>query len=223
MHVGVEEAVAQRVAQKTLDHLAAEIGQVDLRLCEPRMIVQRDAVDPLHRQHVVRGAVPVDRRHAKIRIVARVLRHLRQRSGFQPQVHLHRDRARHRVDDLDQAQPPRFGRIGFGLVRDEEEIGEVAAETRGDVGPQHLDRNRLADAVAHRLRRDAPARSRRRRPRGPRLANAFATGRSSDVAITASASACENGGRRSCRLSRSRAMTTPTTSGRVARNWPSLR
>jgi hypothetical protein len=33
----------------------------------------------------------------------------------------------------------------------------------------------------------------------------------------------ENGGRRSCRLSRSRAMITPTTSGRVARNWPSLR
>ena len=44
-----------------------------------------------------------------------------------------------------------------------------------------------------------------------------------EVVITASASACENGGSRSCRLSRSRAMATPTTSGRVARNWPSLR
>ena len=32
MHVGMEEAVAQRVTQETLDHLAAEIGQVDLRL-----------------------------------------------------------------------------------------------------------------------------------------------------------------------------------------------
>ena len=31
MHPGVEEAVAQRVAQKALDHLAAEIGEVDLR------------------------------------------------------------------------------------------------------------------------------------------------------------------------------------------------
>ncbi len=30
MHVGMEEAVAQRVAQKTLDHLAPEIGQVDV-------------------------------------------------------------------------------------------------------------------------------------------------------------------------------------------------
>ena len=58
---------------------------------------------------------------------------------------------------------------------------------------------------------------------GPKLANACATGRSSEVAITASASACENGGSRSCRLSRSRAIATPTTSGRVARNCPSLR
>ena len=37
----------------------------------------------------------------------------------------------------------------FGLVRNKEEIAEIAAETRGDVGPQHLDRNRLLRAVAH--------------------------------------------------------------------------
>ena len=37
-----------------------------------------------------------------------------------------------------------------------------------------------------------------------------------------SASACGNGGILSCSDSRSRASATPTTSGRVARNWPSL-
>src|ERR1700733_5814850 len=36
MHVGVKEAVAQRVAQETLDDLAAKVGQVDLRLSQPR-------------------------------------------------------------------------------------------------------------------------------------------------------------------------------------------
>src|SRR5436305_1005852 len=36
--------------------------------------------------------------------------------------------------------------------------------------------------------------------------------------MAASASACENGARRSCKFSRSRAMATPTTSGRVARD-----
>ncbi len=147
MHVGMEEAVAQRVAQETLDHLAAEVGQVDLRLRQARMVVQRDAVDPLHRQHVVGGAVPIDGRHAEIRIVTGVLRHLGQRGRLQPQVHLHRDRARHRIDDLDQPQPPRFGRMALGIVRDKEEIGEIAAEARGDIGPEHLDGDRLAHAV----------------------------------------------------------------------------
>ena len=165
MHVGVEEAVAQRVAQEALDHLAAEVGQVDLRLGKALVVVQRDAVDPLHRQHVVRGAVPVDGGHAEIRVVARVLRHLRQRGGLQPQIHLHRDRAGHGVDHFDQAQPPRLGRIGLGLVRDVEEIGEIAAEACGHVGPQHLDGDGPADAVAQHLAamhlRDRSGRDRR--------------------------------------------------------------
>ena len=83
----------------------------------------------------MRGAVPVDGGDAKIRIVAGVLRHLRQRRGLQPQIHLHRYRARHRVDDFDQPQPPRFRRISFRVMGDKEEIPEVAAEARGDVGP----------------------------------------------------------------------------------------
>ena len=112
------------------------------------MIRQRDAVDPLHGQHVVGGAVPVDGRHAKVRIAARVLRHLGQRGRLQPQIHLHRDRARHGVDDLDQPQAPRFCRVLLGLGRDPEEIGEVAAEARAHVRPQHLDRDGLPHAVA---------------------------------------------------------------------------
>ena len=132
MHVGVEKAVAQRMAQKALDHLAAEIGQVDLRLFQPGMVAERNAVDPFHGQDVVRGAVPVHRRDAKIRIVPGVLGHFGHRRGFQPQVHLHRDRARHGVDDLDQPQPSRFGGERLGLVRDIEEIGEVAAEAGAD-------------------------------------------------------------------------------------------
>src|SRR6202022_755047 len=55
VHVGMEETVAQRMAQETLDYLAPEFAQIDLRLLEPRMIPQRDAVDPFHRQHIMRG------------------------------------------------------------------------------------------------------------------------------------------------------------------------
>src|SRR5260370_18080076 len=59
MHVGMKEAVAQRVAQETLDHLAPEFGQIDLRLRKTRMIAQRNAVDPFHRQNIIRTPVPI--------------------------------------------------------------------------------------------------------------------------------------------------------------------
>ena len=61
MHVGVEEAVAQRVAQEILDHGAAERRQVEALGCERGVVVERRAVDPFQRQHLARGAVPVDR------------------------------------------------------------------------------------------------------------------------------------------------------------------
>ena len=147
MHVGVEESVAQGVTQEALDYLAAEVGQIDLRLREAGVIVQRDAVDPLHRQHVVGGAIPVHRRHAEVGIVAGVLRHLGKRRRFEPQIHFHRHRARHGIDDLDQPQPPRFRRISFGFAGDVKEIAEVAMEARRYIGPQHLDRHLLAHAV----------------------------------------------------------------------------
>ena len=95
----------------------------------------------------MRGAIPVDRRYAKIRIVAGVLRHFRERGSLQPQVHLYGHRARHGVDDFDQPQPPRFGRVGFGVTRDKEEIRKITPEARGHVRPQYLHRNRFTDAA----------------------------------------------------------------------------
>ena len=40
------------------------------------MVAKADTVDPFQREHFARGAVPVDRRHAEVGILARVLRHL---------------------------------------------------------------------------------------------------------------------------------------------------
>ena len=67
MHVGVEEAVAQRVAQEGLDHRAGEVLEVEALGFELGAVVQRRAVDPVERQHVLGGAVPVHRRHAEVR------------------------------------------------------------------------------------------------------------------------------------------------------------
>ena len=52
--------------------------------------------------------------------------------------------------------------------------------------------------------------------------NTAESGRPKDAEMIASASDRGKGGIRSCRDSRSRATRTPTTSGRVARNWPNL-
>ena len=62
MHVGVEEAVAQRVAQEGLDHRAAERLEVEALGFEPGAVGERRRLDPFEREHVARGAVPVHRR-----------------------------------------------------------------------------------------------------------------------------------------------------------------
>ena len=203
--------------------VAAELRQVEAR---PRSAARSDigdAVDPFHRQHVAAGALPVDGRHAEIRIVLGVLRHLGERGGFQPQIHLDRDRARQRRRHLDQAQPPRLGGEALPHARGEGKGVQIALEAALDAGPQHLDRDRLA---ARRASSTSRAMHLRDRGGGDGRAEARQTPRatacSKRARSAASASACGNGGMRSCRLSRSRATSTPTTSGRVARNWPSL-
>ena len=77
MHVGVKEAVAQRMAQEGLDQRAGELRQVETLGREAGAVRQRRRVDPFERQHFLAGAVPVDRRHAKTGILLGVLGHLR--------------------------------------------------------------------------------------------------------------------------------------------------
>ena len=89
--------------RKRLDHLAAERGQIVTGGGERGMVVERRAVDPFEREHVARGAVPIDRRDVEVGVLAGVLRHLGQRRRFEPEIHLDRHRARQRGDDFDQA------------------------------------------------------------------------------------------------------------------------
>ncbi len=161
MHVGVEEAVAHGVAQEGLDDVAAELRQVESPGAQRRLIVERRAVDPFEREHVARGAVPVDRGHAEARIVLGVLGHLRQRGRLEPQVHLDRDRARQRLHHLDEAQPPRLGRPFFGGAGRPEEGGQIGLEALLDARTEHLH----GDHAAARQFRPMHLRDRRRRDR----------------------------------------------------------
>ena len=139
MHVGVEEAVAQRVAQKGLDQGAGEKGQIEAFGLQPRPVGQRRRVDPFQRQDFLAGAVPVNTRHAEIRIGFGVLRHFRQRGGFQAEIHFDHDGTAQRIDDFDDAEPPRLGGSVLGVLGGEGESGEIGVEAPLDAGPQDFD------------------------------------------------------------------------------------
>ena len=141
MHVGVKEAVAQRVAQECLDQHAAEFRQVETFRHKAGAVGQRRGVDPFQGQHFLGGAVPVDRRHAEIRIVLGVLGHFRERRRLEAEIHLDHDRAAQRLDHFDETEPPCFRRKIFGVPRGEGEGAEIGVETLFDAGPQHLDGN----------------------------------------------------------------------------------
>jgi hypothetical protein len=148
MHVGVEEAVAQRVAQEGLDHRAGEALQIEPLGFEPGTVGERRRLDPFEREHVSRRAVPVHRGHAKIGIVPRVLRHLRECGRLKPQIHLDGDRAPERFDHFDQPQAARLRGQPLGVARDEGERVEIDLEAPLDTRPQHLDRDRVAAAAS---------------------------------------------------------------------------
>ena len=222
MHVGVKEAVAQRVAEKCLDQRAGELRQVEALGDETCAVRQRRGVDPFQRQDFLGGAIPIDRRHAEIRIVLGVLGHFRERRRLEAEIHFDRDRAAQRVDDFDEPQPPRLGGKLFGVARHEREGAQIGVEAPLDAGTQHLDGDRPVDRPQSRLRRDGPARSRRPRPadrmrRKPHSA-ACLTMRPPPPRPPLAETAASGPAAAPGRL----ASAAPTTSGRVARNWPSL-
>ena len=221
MHVGVKEAVAQRVAEKCLDQRAGELRQIETLGSQPRAVGQRRGVDPFQRQHFLGGAVPIDRRHAEIRIVLGVLGHLRERRRLEAEIHLDHDRAPQRLDHFDEPQPPRLGGKILGVPRGEGEGARSAWKRRSTPGRSTLTATaRGPPAVATvaamhlRDRGGGDRRAEARKHRFERLA--------------------ERGGDRRFGLAlRERrhlvlqpleiwASAAPTTSGRVARNWPSL-
>ena len=229
VHVGMEEAVAQRVAQERLHHGAGEMLQVEALGLQRGAIVERRALDPFERQHVFRGAVPIDRRHAEIRIGFRVLGKFRQRRGFEPQIHFDGDRTRERVDHLDEAQPLRFRRIALGAAGSEVERIEVVAKAPLDAGPQHLHGDGAANAADENLgamhlrdRRRRDRRTERGEHRRQRLAERLRHG-CLRLRLAETAPSCPAGFRDRARAqARRRRAASPGTgraSRRSARAW----
>ena len=151
VHVGVEEAVAQRLAQERLHQPPGDERQVVAGGLQRLRVGELDALDPVEGQHVARRQVPFHRRHAEALVAGGELGHLGERGGLEAEVHLDLHRARQRIDHRHRPEPPRSRVDALDQPRRRIEGVEVVAESAADAGPQHLDR----DGAAARLPRVA--------------------------------------------------------------------
>ena len=161
--------------------------------------------------------------HAEIRIVLGVLRHLRERGGFEPQIHFERDRAAQVAAVSTRRSRCASARKILRIARGEREGILIELEAPLDAGPQHLHGDRPCDppAVATSARctcaieAAATDGAEARENLLERLAERLFD-RGFRVLLAEKAASCPAG------VSRSRAIGRPTISGRVARNWPSF-
>ena len=144
VHVGVEEPVAQRVAEEKLQHPFGQRVQVMPGGLQRRNVAQRDSFDPAQSHHPARGQVPDRGRHPEARIPFGVLGEFRGGGTFQPQVQLTHHHALEMVDDIGRPQAARGGGEGFDQLRGKVKGVDVAAKGALDPRPQHLDGDVLA-------------------------------------------------------------------------------
>ena len=149
MHVGVEEAVAQRVAQEGLHEIGRD--EVEIVPCggDGGNVGELDAVHPFHRHAVAAGQFPVDGGDAETRIADSVLADLGKGRRLEPQIHLDARRLRQRVDHRDRPQPSHRRHVVFHEPRGGVEGIEIGAETAAHAGPDDLDRDFATVAPQH--------------------------------------------------------------------------
>lgn len=146
MHVGMEKAIAQRVAQERLDKRVCKAVEIMSGSAQRIDIGHLDAIDPLHGDDVATGALPIDFRDAEAFVACGVLCNFRQCRGFQPEVHLDPGRLLQRLRHLDRAQPPARGDEPFLQACHQIHDGDIVGEALAHARPYDLDRH-LAKAI----------------------------------------------------------------------------
>ena len=129
---------------------------------------QRAALDPFGGQHALAGALPVDLRRVDITVDGGDLGEFGGGAGFEAQIHLARERARHRVDEGGRLHPLHFGvAVLLRGIGDALHGAQLELHRPLDVGPQDLHRTRARSAS----RSGEPARPKRPRSESPRSGN----------------------------------------------------
>ena len=144
VHVAVEGAPAHGGEEEGAHHLLDQRGGVEAEVGHPGQVVDGDAVEELHRQHVAARELGVGLGHRHELQVELVLQpaEVHQRARLVAQVHLLADLHPEAVEQLQGGA----GHLVAGLAHQDLEQGlhevEVGRHDVLDVGAQHLDRHR---------------------------------------------------------------------------------
>ena len=114
MHVGMEEAVAQRLCEKAAHHQHRHLFGVAPGSGDGGGVAERNAVDPFAGQNIGGCARPVDVRHAEFGFAFGALIKLRRGGGFHAQVQLQRHAVSQGRYQRPEAKAARFRRPVFG-------------------------------------------------------------------------------------------------------------
>ena len=111
-------------------------------------VAHRHAVDPFAGQHGLRGAAPVDMRHAELLFAAGALIKLRGRSRLHAQVQFQSHQLRQCLHHRNQAQAPRLGRQALADTGEQRQRFQVAGKIPAHMRSQDLHRHRYLWGVA---------------------------------------------------------------------------
>ena len=145
VHVGVEEAVAEHLREEDLDAGARQPLDVDAGLAQAVDLADRDAVHALHDHHVAcRSSPNTPRARAAAASAAKLRRSCEQLAASRIRSSSSCERLVELGDDLARLQALAVGPELLHQHRAGVHQREVLVDHLGDVGPQHLDRDRRA-------------------------------------------------------------------------------
>ncbi len=139
VHVGVEEAVAEYLGE---EHLHPALGQqlhVGAVGLQRRNVGDRNAVDPLHHQHLLTAVLGEHLGHVERLGAGEVAAQLDGVGGFAHQVELVEDGLAILFHHLDGAQPSALGHETGHQTGQRLHQSQVGLDDRLDVGTDHLD------------------------------------------------------------------------------------
>ena len=150
VHVRMEKAIADRVAQKALDHGIAKLDEIEPLRAKRIHISDWRSVNPLGGQHVPAGPLPIDLWHAKVRVIPGVLRHLGKGCGLHAQVEFLLHGLLEHVHCGNRSQPASLCTEALHEAGSKIEAAKISSEPLSHAWAQNLD-SKFAAVRASRL------------------------------------------------------------------------